>query len=240
LFRDTTDSMTKTIIISLGGSIVAPNKPDKEFLKEFRDTFFSIIESDSSKKFVFIVGGGGPARQYQKIYRKICGCGAEQDQQDWIGIAATRLNAELIRGIFVPYCKDAVVTNPYEAEKISGRVLVAAGWKPGFSTDNDAVILAEKFNSDTVINLSNISQIYTEDPKINPNAEAIDQISWEDFKKMVGDTWEPGKNVPFDPVATQKAAEMHCTVITAAGKNLENTRALLEGRNFIGTVIGPD
>ena len=219
---------------------MAPDKIDITFLKQFTEIFFHFLEKNPSKKIIFIVGGGGLARKYQEAYRDIAGRVAEKEQQDWIGIAATRLNGELIRGIFSRYCKDDLVINPHEAVSISGRVLVAAGWKPGFSTDNDAVLLAEKFRADTVINLSNIAKIYTEDPKLNPNAEALDHINWAEFKNMVGETWEPGRNVPFDPVATRKASELHCTVITAAGRDINNLKALLEGNKFIGTVIGPD
>ena len=93
--------------------------------------------------------------------------------------------------------------------------MVAAGWKPGWSTDFDAVVLAEKFGADTVINLSNISKVYSADPKLDPEAVPFDRMSWSELKKLVGDTWIPGKNVPFDPVATERAAALRLTVITA-------------------------
>jgi uridylate kinase len=53
-------------------------------------------------------------------------------------------------------CNQDVVTNPMEVAPLTGRVMVAAGWKPGFSTDYDAVLLAERFKADAVLNLSNI------------------------------------------------------------------------------------
>ena len=55
-------------------------------------------------------------------------------------------------------------------------------------------MLAEKFGGDTVVNLSNIEKVYTDDPRKNPEAKPLDQISWADFRKMVGDEWVPGKN----------------------------------------------
>jgi uridylate kinase len=55
---------------------------------------------------------------------------------------------------------------------------------------------------------------------------------------MVGDDWTPGKNLPFDPVATRRAAELGLQVITAGGRNLANVEAILEGREFTGTLIG--
>jgi uridylate kinase len=117
-------------------------------------------------------------------------------------------------------------------------VLVAAGWKPGFSTDFDAVLLAERFQADAVINVSNIEKVYTADPKTDSNAKPIDSISWADFRALVGDDWIPGKNVPFDPVASRHAAKIGLKVICAAGKNLENLKKILLGEDFIGTIIG--
>ena len=115
---------------------------------------------------------------------------------------ATRLNAQFVKASFGDLCKEAVVTDPTVAEEFNGRILVAAGWKPGFSTDNDAVLLAEKFNADTVVNLSNIEKVYTDDPRKNPDAKPLNEISWTDFRKMVGDEWIPGKNCPFDQKST--------------------------------------
>jgi uridylate kinase len=118
--------------------------------------------------------------------------------------------------------------------------MIAAGWKPGFSSDFDAVLLAEKFGADTVINLSNISKVFTADPKLDPSAKPIDAIDWTGFRKIVGEEWAPGKNLPFDPVATRRAQELGLKVIVAAGKDLANMRALLTGGSFVGTAIGPD
>ncbi len=232
--------MSNVTVISLGGSIVAPREADVSFLKQFRETVNTYLDEDRDRGLIFIVGGGGPARAYQRAYRELTENQAETEQQDWIGIAATRLNGELIRGLFLKRCPSPLVTNPHEVPVFSGAIMVAAGWKPGFSTDNDAVILAERFSADTVINLSNISQVYTADPKEDPEAVPLDRISWKEFRKLVGETWEPGKNVPFDPVATRRAAELHLTVITAAGRDIDNLNALLRGEPFTGTVIGPD
>jgi uridylate kinase len=159
--------------------------------------------------------------------------------QDWIGIAATRLNAQLLAALFQKFCANPVITDPTADFVFEGRILIAAGWKPGFSTDFDAVLLADRFNADTVINLSNIEKVYTDDPNTSPEAQPLDQVSWKEFQKLVGETWSPGKNLPFDPIATKKAAELGLRVIVASGHDLDNLRAILEGRPGNGTLIGP-
>jgi len=225
-------------VISLGGSIVAPNNVDVDFLKGFVNLIRTYIEDDNNRRFIFVVGGGGPARNYQNAYREISQSGKfENDEADWIGIMATRLNAQLIKAVMGEWCSQDVVTNPGEVDPLTGHVLVAAGWKPGFSTDYDAVLLAERFGANLLINLSNIEKVYTADPKVDPNAKPIDKITWADFRAMVGDEWVPGKNVPFDPVASRHAQKIGLKVICAAGKNLDNLKNILDDKDFIGTMI---
>ncbi|MBP3608650.1 MAG: UMP kinase [Treponema sp.] len=228
-----------TKILSVGGSIVAPEYPDTEFVKEFVKMIKDYLSNNKDDKLILVIGGGGPARIYQKAFREVAEISetSEVDAADWIGIMATRLNAQFIKASFGELCQNDVVTDPTIPLTFSGRILLAAGWKPGFSTDNDAVLLAEKFNADTVVNLSNIEKVYTDDPRKNPNAKPLDEISWEDFRKMVGDEWVPGKNCPFDPIASKKAQELKLTVICAGGKNIKNTLAILEGKPYIGTTI---
>jgi uridylate kinase len=229
-------------VISLGGSIVAPDGVDGQFLKNFVMLIRSLIDADKERRFIFVVGGGGPARVWQNAYREVCGESAHNsalrnDEADWIGIMATRLNAQLVKAVMAEWCSQPVVTDPTQAEPLIGNVLVAAGWKPGFSSDNDAVLLAERFGAKMVINLSNIEKVYTADPRTDPSAKPLDRISWADFRAMVGDEWVPGKNVPFDPIASRHAEKIGLKVVCAAGKDIANLRKILCDENFVGTTI---
>lgn len=229
--------MTK--VLSLGGSIVAPEGPDAAFISAFRDLVVEYLEGGGERRLIFVVGGGGPARQWQKAYRDVVGPEAADADADWIGVMATRLNAQLIKACLGHWCPQDVVIDPTAVELFMGRVMVAAGWKPGWSTDYDAVLLAERFDAKEVLNLSNIAKVYTADPKLDPAARPIDSISWNDFRAIVGDEWSPGKNLPFDPIATRKAAALGLKVVCAAGRDLGNLRAILAGQPFVGTTIGP-
>lgn len=242
-----------TKVLSVGGSIIAPGEVDADFLAEFGKMAVEWLLSDEGNRLILVAGGGAPARVYQTAYRKAASSFTQEQKKaagfatedelnnacDWLGIMATRLNAQILKTVFGPLCKSDVVTDPTAAPSdFEGKVLVAAGWKPGFSTDNDAVLLAEKYKADTVVNLSNIEKVYTDDPRKNPDAKPIDSISWADFRKIVGDEWVPGKNCPFDPIASRKAQELNLKVICAGGKNIQNIRSILEGKDYIGTTIG--
>lgn len=228
--------MKDITVLSLGGSIISPDKIDVEFVKSFSLAITSYLEEDAQRSLIIVTGGGAPARVYQNAYKEI-----EKEPiaelLDEIGIAATRLNAALIRGVFSSYCDEDVVTDPTANISFSSRVLIAAGWKPGFSSDTDAVYLAKRFGATKVINLSNIAKVYTADPKVDPSATPIDEISWKEFRLLVGDTWIPGKNVPFDPIASKEAESLGLTVICADGRNIENTLHILKNEEFVGTTI---
>ena len=201
-------------VLSVGGSIVAPQTPDVDFLRQFTLTIREWLKGDAGRKIIMVVGGGAPARSYQDAYRKICGqqgATASDNEADWIGITATYLNAQLLKACFADLCPNSVVYNPTEPSIFAGQVLIAAGWKPGFSTDYD--------------------------PRKNPDAKPIDKISWDKFIEMVGTEWTPGKNLPFDPIASAKARKMGLKVICASGKNIENLKNILNEKSFVGTTI---
>jgi uridylate kinase len=234
--------MASVQVISLGGSIIAPDKVDVAFLRSFRKAVLEYLEQDPERRLILVCGGGGPAREYQGAYRAVLSepAEAEAEAQDWLGIAATRLNAELVRFLFQPHCPQPVVQDPTAVPVFTGRVLVAGGWKPGFSSDYDAVLLARRFQADSLVNLSNVAAIYSADPKMDPSARPLPRLRWAELAAMVGTTWVPGRNVPFDPVATAEAARAGLRVVVAAGRNIENFKKILAGQEFEGTVVGPE
>ncbi len=234
--RDMSDSVT---VISLGGSIIAPRGIDTAFLRGFFRLVEKRLAEDPRVKLLIVCGGGSLARDYQAALREVAPQARSEDL-DWVGVAATRVNGELLRRMFRNWCVEDLVTDPTAVSVFAGRILIAAGWKPGFSTDNDAVILAQRFSAGTVINLSNIAKVYSDDPKTNPQARPMDRLSWKEMLAIVGGEWTPGKNTPFDPTAAKAAAASGIRVVFAEGRNLENLSRILEGKEFDGTVIGPD
>lgn len=230
--------MQNTVVISLGGSIISPGEVDIPFLRGFHGVITEYLEREKQRRIVIVTGGGAPARLYQGAYKQLSSK-PKDDLLDCIGIAATRLNGELIRALFNPLCRDPLVTDLEGKFDFTGSVLIGSGWKPGFSSDYDAVFLASRYQADKVINLSNIPKVYTADPKEDPLAAPIDRINWKGFRGIVGDTWIPGKNVPFDPIAAQFAEKLGLKVIIASGRDLENLEKILEDRAFSGTIIHP-
>lgn len=225
--------MKPVLVISLGGSLIVPQDIDVAFLKKFRAFAISLL---SKYRLILVTGGGYTARKYIDAARQIHEIPV--DELDWLGIKSTRINAQLIKSL-MPREKTVqqIVHDPHEPVDFDKEILIAAGWKPGFSTDYDAVLLAKRFSCTTLLNMSNIQYVYTQDPKKFPDAQKITQATWTEFRKLVGDTWDPGLNVPFDPVASKEAQSCDLTVAILSGANLENAQKFLDGKQFEGTVI---
>jgi len=118
------------------------------------------------------------------------------------------------------------------------KVLVAAGWLPGCSTDYDAVLWAKKFGVDKVFNLSNTDYVYDKDPRKFKDAKPLKSISWKDYKKMIASEWSAGLSTPFDPVASRAAEKWKMFAIGINGERLSELTKAMEDKPFIGTVIG--
>ena len=223
----------KHIVISLGGSLIVPNDIDTVFVKQFIETINRYVEKGF--KFVIITGGGHTARTYINASKEIIT--PSHDDLDWIGIAATRMNAELIRVGFGGIAHDSIIMDPDSIPSTDKPVLIGAGWKPGNSSDLAAVHAAGSVGAKKVINLSNIDYAYDKDPKKFPDAKIIKQSSWPDFRAILPTEWNPGLNAPFDPIAAKRAEELGLEVSILNGKNIENLKNYLDGKEFIGTVI---
>ena len=225
--------MKKIFIISLGGSLIVPDEIDWQFLKDFK----KLIERQIKKgrKFVLIVGGGKICRRYQAAAQKVAK--VSNQENDWLGIQATRLNAFLVKTVFSKQAHPQININPQQPENFKEPILVAAGWQPGFSTDYDAVVLAKNLGASEVVNLSNVNYVYDKDPNKFAGAKKIERISWRDFRKIIGFKWRPGLNVIFDSMASKIAEEHNLSVAIMNGKNLKNLENYLNGGNFEGTLI---
>ena len=223
----------ETVVISLGGSVLAPSYIDTAFLNKFRKLILGLVKN--GRRFVIILGGGETAREYMSAASKIVRL--THEDLDWLGIHATRLNAQLLRNVFRGHARPKVIRNPKEKVKGKEKVIIAAGWKPGRSTDYIAVMLAKNFGAKTVINITNTDYVYDKDPNKFPGAKPLKSVSWGHFRKLMGvKKWSPGLNTPFDPVAA-KAAEKGKLKVAIMGKNLNSLEDFLQGKLFKGTVI---
>lgn len=223
----------ETIIISLGGAMVVPDMPNSEFVLAFKKIILNWVSK--GKKFVIIVGGGKTCRRYNEALSKVID--ASNTELDWMGIYSTQLNAQFVRLAFREHAAGQIIINPADIKNYDNDVIIGAGWKPGCSTDTDAVLVAKEIGAKKIINLSNIDYVYDSDPKLNPNAVKFENLTWDKYRTYITSEWKPGLNTPFDPIASEKAEQEGMEVAFILGKDLESLENYLEGKPFVGTTI---
>lgn len=226
------------IVMSIGGSLIVPQTGiDTKFLSDLNSFIRDQLTKNKNRQFFLVAGGGKLARDYRDAGAEVIKHELTVDDLDWLGIHSTRLNAHLLRTIFRDIAHPVILENFETIRKPIEPVVVAAGWKPGHSTDYDAVLICEDYGVKSIINLSNVKTVFDKDPNIHKDAKPIHKISWEDFRKIVGDKWTPGLNAPFDPIAAKKAHKLGVKVAVLLGHDLKNLENYIDDKAFIGTVI---
>jgi uridylate kinase len=226
--------MKRVIVISLGGSLIIPDKIDVNFLKKFK----KIILKDSKKcKFAIVCGGGSIARKYINALRET---GMNEQLQNFSGISATRMNARFMSYFFnlnpnlgIPHTLKTV------SKYMKRNDVVFCGaleYKPRQTSDATAVEIASHFRT-IFINLTDVSGLHDKNPKKFRDAKFIPKISWKDFNKMANkEKYKPGQHFVLDQTAAGMIMEKKITTYIL-GKNLKDLDNLLNSRKFKGTII---
>jgi len=226
-------STKERIVVSVGGSLIVPDGIDTDFLTRFKTFILEKVQRGFT--FTIIAGGGSTARRYQDAAQAVTPLSS--GDLDWLGIHATRLNAQLLRNIFAGYAHAHVIKNPTIDSESEEPITIAAGWQPGFSTDHCAVLIAKNIGARRLVNLSNIDYVYDADPKKNPRAKKIERIDWPKFRTLIPKDWDPGLSSPFDPVAAKEAESLGLEVAIMNGTKLDEFSHYLDSVPFVGTVI---
>lgn len=220
-------------VIALGGSVIMPGKINTRLLRNFRKLILK--QHKLGRRFIIVTGGGKLARFYQAAASKIVKL--SYDDMDWLGIHSTRLNAHLLRTIFRAQADPVVIDEEEKQIKFNGKIIIASGWRPGWSTDYIAVRLAQKIGVNTVIIAGRPAFVYTKDHQKYADAKPIRTISWRDYRQLIDSRWIPGMSAPVDPIGAKAAQKWGIRAIIVKGTNLKNLENLLNGDKFAGTII---
>jgi uridylate kinase len=223
----------KLFIVSVGGSLINPGELDINFLTKFKKLILSQVKKGN--RFILITGGGKLCRNFQLALKHVSK--PTKNELDWLGISTTWLHADLVKLMFGKLAHKNIIKDPNIKVNFKEKILVAGGWMPGRSTDDDAIRLAKVYGAKTVINLSNIDFLYNKDPNKYSDAYKIEKINWKNFRQIIGNKWDPDKNLPFDPTAAKLAQQLKIKVVIANGKNLNNLNSIFEEKSFVGTEI---
>lgn len=223
--------MKKTIVFSLGGSVIIPEEVDYNFLREFK----ALIRKTAKRhKVVIVTGGGRTAREYIDALKK---ANASIAEQDGIGIEATRLNAKLLASFF--NLKQEIPLNIEDAVKMAKKqdILICGGMLKGTTTDGVAAVIASRLKACCIMNITNAKGLYDKNPLNHPDALLIRRISYSEAGKMLNKIKEkPGQHFIIDRLALETASKSRIKIIVV-GKNIKNIERYINNRRFEGTVI---
>ena len=191
--------MVAPTIIALGGSLLYGDHDVKTWLGQLRQTIVHV--EGNGRKIGLVVGGGKPAREGILLAKDLI---SDRYKLDEIGIAATRLNATVLQTMLAEIgCNVAniVPTTTDEAASLFERydVVVMGGTKPGHTTDAVSVAFARDAGSAHVIIATNVSHVYTADPRTDDDAKPLDTLTLEELQNITGkDALQPGQSAAVD------------------------------------------
>ncbi len=226
--------MKPMITLSLGGSIINPGEIDVAFLEQFSNILKKLI---SKYKFIIVCGGGKVAREYIKALPH----GLTEGERDFMGIAATWLNAKLLSFYFKGNCAPIL---PQTIEELiqqleNNDIGLSGGFLPAVKTDEDAAIVADLFGSPILINVTNVDGIYNKDPRTYPDAEKFSTLTYKEFYEIINPlSLDAGSNAPFTLIAAKICERTNMRIIICP-KDISKIEAAINGKNAGTTIQNP-
>ncbi len=228
--------MKKVIVLSLGGSLIIPDNINSNYLRKFRAV---LLRNMKNFKFVVVCGGGATARRY------IDGLNKEELKeknylQGLLGISSTRLNARFMNYFFGRDSKGGI---PHDMKEIKNLLRVhnvvfcgALRYAKRETSDSTSAKLANYFDT-AFINLTNVSGLYTKDPRKFKDAKFIKKITWKDFhKKAEKLKFKPGQHFVLDQTGSEVIFKNKIPTYII-GKDVTQLENFLKGKSFVGTTI---
>jgi uridylate kinase len=225
----------KTVVISLGGSLIVPDKVNFQFLDRFRK---ELRKNYKTYKFVVVCGGGSIARKYISAIKADKGSTMEESLA---GIRVTRLNALALMQLFGT--KEANDFLPLDMKQVKNSLrknnVVFCGalrYSENSTSDGTSAKLAYSLGAD-FINMTNVNGLFTANPLTHPKAVFIPKESWKAFEsRTLKRKYHAGQHFVLDQQASTIIRE-HKVKTYIIGPEVRNITKILKGKKFIGTEI---
>ncbi len=232
-----------TQIVALGGSLLRPEEAEMRSIWLGQLKQMVVHLEGNGRKLGIVVGGGLPAREAINLAKETF---SDPYRLDTVGIAATRLNATILQQSLLDIGCNVSPTIPFstdEASKLleSHNIVIMGGTTPGHTTDAVAVSLARDCGAPHCIIATNVSHIHDSDPRTNPEALPIEELTLSELAEITGtEALGPGESAAVDPIAVKWAMDASIKLAVLDGRDLQRIEDALEGRPFIGTLVKVD
>ena len=222
------------IVVKIGGHLISTRDGINIDLFERYSKLFSEIYDGG--RWCIVVGGGEEARRYVRAARSL---GVNESICDLIAVKVTRINALLLASLLGERAIQKIPESLEELIQYSsrGRIVVMGGLQPGQSTIAVSALAAEAINADKLIVATDVDGIYTDDPKLNPDARLLEEVTLSQLMKIVEKTsHKAGEYKLIDMVAYKVLSRSHIQTIYLNGMDPENVRRAIMGER-VGTLI---
>ncbi|MDR0887951.1 MAG: UMP kinase [Candidatus Methanoplasma sp.] len=225
---------SEKVVVSIGGSILIPDVNDSNYITELTALIRDVVSENI--QLVVVCGGGKIARYYANTGREL---GGNEYQLDELGIGVTRLNA----GLLAISLGDISSTDiPLTAEDTAsrsgeGNVIVMGGTEPGHTTDAVAAMVARALGAERIVNATSVDAVYSEDPKKNPDAERYSKLTIKELGNLIYKEHGASRSGVFDPLGVKIAEENHIDIAIVDGRNLDELKNAILGKEINGTHV---
>jgi len=220
------------VVISVGGSVIAPTLSQEKFL-EYAEVIKELAKENT---LLIVTGGGKAARDYIRAARSM---GASEAVCDLIGIALSRVNARLLISALSSAAFQDIPHDYREAETAmsSRKVVVMGGVAPGQTTDAVSAILSEYVQTDLLVVATSVDGVYTADPNIDKSAVKLDEVTPGELVKIVmSDEMKAGVKTVIDPVAAKIIERSKISAVVIDGREPRILLEVIAGKR-VGTRI---
>lgn len=230
----------KRVLIKISGEALAGKKKtgfDFDFISDVCEVLKA--NADRGIEIGIVIGGGNFWRGVKDGAGKV-----ERVSADRMGMLATVMNCVAVCDVLKQMGAKAKVMTALEVQGVGERydtlkaieymqqgyiVLFAGGSGcPFFSTDTAAALRAAEIHADAILLAKNIDGVYSDDPRVNPEAVKFDHIDYEEVLAR--------KLAVMDTTATSLAMDNSLPVIVFALAQPENISRVIEGEE-IGTTV---
>jgi len=165
--------------------------------------------------------------------------GADESTCDQVGIAMANINALVFARALGDDAFQCVPRDTDELDRAlsSGKIVVMGGLQPGQSTNAVAAIAAETVGADLLINATDVDGVYTSDPKTDPKAKRLEEITVKELlAAILKEEVSAGGYKLFDPVAVKIIGRSRIPTLILNASDPENLIRAVEGGK-VGTRV---
>lgn len=230
----------KRVLLKLSGEVFGETNGKGIGFENIEKIASQIIKiwKKTKVELAIVVGGGNIFRGRERSEK------ADEATADYMGMLATIINGMALQDALEHQGTPTRMMTAFEVRSIAepyirrralrhidkGRIVIfTAGTRnPFFTTDSGAALRAIEMHCDVILKATNVDGVYSEDPKVNPNAKLYKNLTYQE-------AIEKSLKV-MDTTAFALCQKHRMPIVVFNVERLKNVDKLLFGESF-GTLV---